>query len=45
VSRDLEPDLEPVQRGKWPRRVTVVGYLVVALVVIRLVIHGIHLPW
>ena len=37
--------LEAPLDSKWPRRVTVVGYLGVAVVVVLSVVHGIHLPW
>ena len=32
-------DLEPLRPSKWPRRLTVVGYLVVAVVVILTLIN------
>ena len=31
--------------GNWPRRLTAVGYLGVAVVVVLGVIHAIHVPW
>jgi hypothetical protein len=41
----MSPDLEAPQDSKWPRRLTVVGYLVAAVVVLLTVTHGVHLPW
>ena len=38
-------DLEPPGDSKWPRRLTVVGYLIVAVILIVSVHHGIDLPW
>ena len=38
-------DLEPQRDSKWPRRLTIVGYLVGAVILIVSVIHGIDLPW
>ena len=38
-------DLEPPDPSDWPRRLTVVGYLVAAAVVILTLINGIHVPW
>ena len=37
-------DLEPFSASRWPRRLTVVGYLVAAMVVTLRAIHG-NLPW
>jgi hypothetical protein len=35
--------LEPLEDSKWPRRLTVVGYLVVAMIVILILIRGVQL--
>jgi hypothetical protein len=40
---DLEP-LEPRDEGTWPRRVTIAGYLVGAVIVILTVLNVIDLP-
>ena len=37
-------DREPQSASRWPRRLTVVGYLVAAIVVTLSVIQG-SLPW
>jgi hypothetical protein len=41
--RSMHPDFELTQDSKWPRRLTVVSYIVLAVAVTLSVIHG--LPW
>jgi hypothetical protein len=40
----VHPHFEPLQPSKWPRRL-IVGYLVVAAVVILGVAHALDMPW
>jgi hypothetical protein len=40
----MRPDLEPLDESNWPRRLTIAGYVIAAVIVILTVIHVINVP-